>query len=173
MCADGTVNNTKSIPATASNRAICREKFRKCLKNSIFNVHSLSTPFFYGLLTIFSQSSHNLLTHSHHTMPRPQKLSPEAIQTHLAQHKAWMLKDKAIPAIERTFTVANFVSALGFINAVGVLAETADHHPDMKLHGWNKVTIILSTHDQGGLTDLDFMLAAKIDGLGFEAPPSK
>jgi 4a-hydroxytetrahydrobiopterin dehydratase len=99
-------------------------------------------------------------------MPRPQKLSPEEVQAHLHQHQhsAWTLNGQTI---ERTFTAANFVSALGFINAVGVLAEAADHHPDIVLHGWNKVTITLSTHDQGGLTELDFALAAKIDTVRF------
>jgi 4a-hydroxytetrahydrobiopterin dehydratase len=99
-------------------------------------------------------------------MPRPQKLSPEEVQVHLHQHQhsAWTLTGQTI---ERTFTTTNFVSALGFINAVGVLAETADHHPDILLHGWNKVTITLSTHDQGGLTELDFALATKIDAVRF------
>jgi 4a-hydroxytetrahydrobiopterin dehydratase len=55
------------------------------------------------------------------------------------------------------------------VSAVGVLAETADHHPDILIHGWNKVKITLSTHDQGGLTELDFALAAKIDALSFPA----
>jgi 4a-hydroxytetrahydrobiopterin dehydratase len=99
-------------------------------------------------------------------MPRPKKLSPEAIAESLAQHSAWTQNANAI---EREFKAANFASALGFVSAVGVLAETADHHPDILIHGWNKVKITLSTHDQGGLTELDFALAAKIDALSFPA----
>jgi len=97
-------------------------------------------------------------------MPRPKKLSSEAIAEYLAQHSAWIQNDNAI---EREFKAANFASALGFVSAVGVLAETADHHPDILIYGWNKIKITLSTHDQGGLTELDFALAAKIDELSF------
>lgn len=95
-------------------------------------------------------------------MPRPPKLSEEAIAQQLAALPAWKRDGDAI---ERTFKTANFVSALGFINAVGICAEVADHHPDITLFGWNNVRITLSTHDQGGLTELDFALAAKIDGI--------
>ncbi|MFY8000467.1 MAG: 4a-hydroxytetrahydrobiopterin dehydratase [Candidatus Kapaibacteriota bacterium] len=97
-------------------------------------------------------------------MPRPSKLSPEAIQEALLRLPTWSLSGNTI---EREFKAANFASALGFMNAVGVLAETADHHPDILLHGWKKVKIMLSTHDQGGLTVLDFALAAKIDEIAF------
>ncbi|MCU0425069.1 MAG: 4a-hydroxytetrahydrobiopterin dehydratase [Candidatus Kapabacteria bacterium] len=97
-------------------------------------------------------------------MPRPQKLSSEAVHSALQQQPAWTLNGNTI---ERQFKAANFASAVGFINAVAVLADTNDHHPDILLFGWNKVKITLSTHDQGGLTELDFLLAAKIDALGF------
>jgi 4a-hydroxytetrahydrobiopterin dehydratase len=97
-------------------------------------------------------------------MPRPKKLSSEAIAEYLAKHSAWT---QNVNAIEREFKAANFASALGFVSAVGVLAETADHHPDILIYGWNKIKITLSTHDQGGLTELDFALAAKIDELSF------
>jgi 4a-hydroxytetrahydrobiopterin dehydratase len=98
------------------------------------------------------------------TMSRPKKLSPAAVSTALTEHPHWK---HVSDTIEQEFKAADFASALGFINAVGVLAETADHHPDILLHGWNKVKITLSTHDQGGLTDLDFALAAKIDAVKF------
>jgi len=97
-------------------------------------------------------------------MPRPAKLSEEAIAENLQRLQSWQRNGNTI---ERKFKAANFVSALGFINAVGVLAETADHHPDVLLYGWNNVRITLSTHDQGGLTELDFALAAKIDSITF------
>jgi 4a-hydroxytetrahydrobiopterin dehydratase len=97
-------------------------------------------------------------------MPRPAKLSEEAIAENLQRLQSWQRNGNTI---EREFKAANFVSALGFINAVGVLAETADHHPDVLLYGWNNVRITLSTHDQGGLTELDFALAAKIDSITF------
>jgi 4a-hydroxytetrahydrobiopterin dehydratase len=121
----------------------------------------------YVLTFCFTSLHHLLIIFSSIQMARPQKLSPEAVQTHLQQSDGWTLNAHSLSSIERTFTTTNFVSALGFINAVGVLAETADHHPDILLHGWNKVTITLSTHDQGGLTELDFALAAKIDTVRF------
>jgi 4a-hydroxytetrahydrobiopterin dehydratase len=52
-----------------------------------------------------------------------------------------------------------------FVNAVAHLAETANHHPDLRIHGWKNLAISLMTHDQGGITDLDFALVAKIDAL--------
>jgi 4a-hydroxytetrahydrobiopterin dehydratase len=42
-----------------------------------------------------------------------------------------------------------------------------DHHPEIQLYGWNKVSIMISTHDKGGLTELDFQLASKIDSISF------
>jgi 4a-hydroxytetrahydrobiopterin dehydratase len=95
---------------------------------------------------------------------RPTKLPDNLIAERLPLIPEWKRDGDTI---ERTFTASNFAAALGFINAVGVCAEVADHHPDILLHGWNKVRITLSTHDQGGLTELDFALAQKIDGLKF------
>ena len=93
-------------------------------------------------------------------MARPPKLSEAEIQTALAALSQWQQEDNTII---REFHLPNFAAAVGFINAIAVLAETADHHPDLFLHGWNKVRVILSTHDQGGLTELDFALAQKIN----------
>jgi 4a-hydroxytetrahydrobiopterin dehydratase len=58
-----------------------------------------------------------------------------------------------------------FVGALAFVNAVGALAEAADHHPDIDIR-WNTVTLRLTTHSDGGLTQKDLDLAAAIDALG-------
>jgi 4a-hydroxytetrahydrobiopterin dehydratase len=69
-------------------------------------------------------------------------------------------------AIVREWTLADFPSALAFVNRVAELAEAANHHPDILLHGWNRVRLELSTHSQGGLTEADFALAREIDGLG-------
>jgi 4a-hydroxytetrahydrobiopterin dehydratase len=69
------------------------------------------------------------------------------------------------PSIEREFKLADFAAALAFVNRVGDAAEAADHHPDILLHGWNKVLLTLSTHSEGGLTKADFDLAGRIDGL--------
>lgn len=59
----------------------------------------------------------------------------------------------------------DFVGALGFVNDVGRLAEEANHHPDIDIR-WNTVTLRLSTHSEGGLTQKDLDLAGRIDALG-------
>jgi len=66
-------------------------------------------------------------------------------------------------SIVRELAFANFADAIAFVNRVAEAAEVANHHPDILLHGWNKVRLTLSTHSLGGLTDADFQLAARID----------
>jgi 4a-hydroxytetrahydrobiopterin dehydratase len=68
-------------------------------------------------------------------------------------------------AIVRDFQVADFAAAMAFVNAVAGLAEAANHHPDILIHGWNKVRLTLSTHSADGLTQSDLDLARGIDGL--------
>jgi 4a-hydroxytetrahydrobiopterin dehydratase len=68
-------------------------------------------------------------------------------------------------AIVREWRLADFPAAIAFVNRVADLAEAANHHPDILVHGWNRVRLELSTHSQGGLTDADFALAREIDGL--------
>jgi 4a-hydroxytetrahydrobiopterin dehydratase len=68
-------------------------------------------------------------------------------------------------ALERDFEFDDFAGAIAFIDRVAGAAEEADHHPDILLHGWNKVRLTLSTHSEGGLTDKDHALARRIDGL--------
>lgn len=67
--------------------------------------------------------------------------------------------------IEKKFTFANFTEALSFINTVGEIAEQEQHHPNIYLYGWNKVRITLTTHAIKGLSENDFIMAAKIDDL--------
>jgi 4a-hydroxytetrahydrobiopterin dehydratase len=95
---------------------------------------------------------------------RPSLLSEEDIQYNLNNLPLWERKDNLI---FREIAASNFAAAVGIINAIAVLAETADHHPDLLIYGWNKVRISLSTHDRGGLTELDFALAKKIEDLKF------
>jgi len=66
--------------------------------------------------------------------------------------------------ITRSARREGFVGALAYVNAVGELAERHDHHPDITLK-WDTVTLVLSTHSAGGLTQLDLDLAAAIDTL--------
>jgi 4a-hydroxytetrahydrobiopterin dehydratase len=68
-------------------------------------------------------------------------------------------------SIVRELEFADFAAAIAFVNRVAEAAEAANHHPDILVHGWNKVRLTLSTHSAGGLTDADFRLASQIDEL--------
>jgi len=67
--------------------------------------------------------------------------------------------------IEKDFKFKDFQEALTFVNKVGELAESEGHHPDMLLHNWRKVKIMLSTHAIKGLSENDFIMAVKINQL--------
>jgi 4a-hydroxytetrahydrobiopterin dehydratase len=69
-------------------------------------------------------------------------------------------------AIVRDLQFADFAEAMAYVNRVAELAEEANHHPDILVHGWNRVRLTLTTHSAGGLTDNDFQMARRIDGLG-------
>ena len=69
-------------------------------------------------------------------------------------------------AIHRDWTFADFREAMAFVNRVADLAEEADHHPDILVHGWNKVRLTLVTHSAGGVTRGDLDMAGRIDGVG-------
>jgi len=83
------------------------------------------------------------------------------IKTMMKRVPEWETDQKSI---ERTFEFDDFAQAIDFVNAVAEIAEEEDHHPDIDVR-WNKVRLILSTHSEGGLTELDFQLAKKIDTL--------
>jgi 4a-hydroxytetrahydrobiopterin dehydratase len=70
--------------------------------------------------------------------------------------------------IARDLRFDDFKAAIGFVNRVPDLAEEAGHHPDILVHGWNRVRLELSSHSEGGITQADVDLAGRIDGL---APP--
>lgn len=89
------------------------------------------------------------------------KLSGTEVTKRLAGLKDWKKKQSAIT---RTFTFKDFVRAMGFVTSVAIEAEKANHHPDIDIR-WNKVTLTLSTHDAGGLTEKDFALAKIADQL--------
>jgi 4a-hydroxytetrahydrobiopterin dehydratase len=67
--------------------------------------------------------------------------------------------------IVRDRELADFAAALAWVNAVGQEAEAANHHPDILIHGWNRVRLSVTNHSAGGLTQADFDLAAAIDAL--------
>jgi 4a-hydroxytetrahydrobiopterin dehydratase len=89
-------------------------------------------------------------------------LTPEQVLAELAATPGWLVSDGQLT---RTVTRKDFRDALLYVNAVGYLAERAEHHPDI-LIAWNTVTLTLITHSAGGLTDQDFALARQVSGLG-------
>jgi 4a-hydroxytetrahydrobiopterin dehydratase len=90
------------------------------------------------------------------------RLDEDAIAQRLAAAPGWEREGEAIVR-ERQF--ADFAAALAHVNAVGAVAEERGHHPDVLLHGWNRVKLTVSTHSEGGLTEADFALAAALDEL--------
>jgi 4a-hydroxytetrahydrobiopterin dehydratase len=68
-------------------------------------------------------------------------------------------------ALERDVGFDDFAGAIAFVNRVADVAEELNHHPDILVHGLNKVRLTLSTHSEGGLTDADHALARRIDEL--------
>lgn len=76
------------------------------------------------------------------------------------QLDGWTIRDG--PRLYKKWTFRDFSTALGFVNRIGAIADAEDHHPDIAL-GWGRVEVELWTHAAGGLTENDFIVAAKID----------
>lgn len=91
------------------------------------------------------------------------KLSGKARSDALARLTGWT-EVSGRDAIQKSFKFADFSEAWGFMTRVALAAEKADHHPEWS-NVYNKVEIVLSTHDAGGLSDKDVALARLIDGL--------
>ena len=83
----------------------------------------------------------------------------------LAQSVTGWTVDSTAKQISRSWTVKNFMAGIDFFTKVAALAEEEGHHPDLHLEGYRQVKIVLWTHAVGGLTDNDFILAAKINEL--------
>ena len=88
------------------------------------------------------------------------KLSDAEIEQALGDLEGWSRGDDEIV---REFQFRDFVEAMGFIAQVGLLAERADHHPNLS-NVYNRVTIALASHDEGGITERDIKLATEING---------
>jgi 4a-hydroxytetrahydrobiopterin dehydratase len=88
-------------------------------------------------------------------------LDHATVDAALADGLAWTRDDDELVKVERG---RDFAAALAYVNAVALLAEEMDHHPDIDIR-WNQVTLRLSTHSAGGLTHADLELARRIDGL--------
>lgn len=89
------------------------------------------------------------------------KLSIGEIEQRLKELNGWSFIDNSI---RKTFEYDNFLFAMNFVNNVATLANMANHHPDIDIR-YSKVTITLSTHEEGGVTEKDFKLAHKIENI--------
>ena len=89
------------------------------------------------------------------------KLSDAEIAEHMKALPEWEL---AADRIKRTFRFKDFVGAFGWMSSVALVAERMNHHPDWR-NVWATVEVELSTHDAGGLTELDMKLASEMDAL--------
>jgi len=76
----------------------------------------------------------------------------------------WRIVDNT--QLTKTFAFQDFLEAVEFVNKVAEIAEAEDHHPDLRIYSYKKVDVELSTHAVGGLSENDFILAAKIEGVG-------
>ena len=94
-------------------------------------------------------------------------LTKEEAQKYLSEAPGWQLGFDA-KGIYKEYVTKNFLAAVNFINKVAQMAESENHHPDIHLTDYRKLRIDLSTHAVGGLSENDFILAAKINELPVE-----
>ena len=86
-------------------------------------------------------------------------LEEAEIKSRIGELAGWEISGNEIV---RTYKLSNFIDSIGFVNKVAILAEKADHHPDILIQ-YSTVKITLSTHSEGGITEKDFGLAAEIE----------
>ncbi len=89
------------------------------------------------------------------------KLNPDQVRNYLTQVRDWKLQEDKI---QKLFKFKNFVEAMKFINQMADIAESEGHHPDFSVH-YNQVDVTIWTHAIHGLSENDFILAAKIDAV--------
>ena len=89
------------------------------------------------------------------------KLDKDDIEQRMGDYPEWALSGDAL---QRTFNFDDFKASMAFVNEVAELAERHQHHPDIMIR-YNKVTLTLTTHDAGGLTEKDFSTARDIHAI--------
>lgn len=94
-------------------------------------------------------------------MARPARLDDDELAALVAEAPDWSLDGDAM---HRTFTFGNFSEAWAFMSRVALIAEKLDHHPEWS-NVWNRVDVTITTHDAGGLTDLDRRFIAAVDTI--------
>lgn len=94
-------------------------------------------------------------------MARPKALAHDEIESRLPTILGWALVEGKL---RRTFEFPDFVAAFGFMSQVAIVAEKIDHHPEWS-NVYNRVEVDLTTHDAGGVTELDFELAGRMNRI--------
>jgi 4a-hydroxytetrahydrobiopterin dehydratase len=95
--------------------------------------------------------------------PKAAKLEPAQVETLLRQVAGYELDEKR-PEISKSYAFADFYETIAFVNALAYIANQEDHHPDLAV-SYDKCKVSFSTHDAGGLTENDFICAAKVNAL--------
>jgi len=95
-------------------------------------------------------------------MRRPPKLDETAVDHWIVSHPGWQRAETG--ALGKRYDFEDFASALAFVVRVGCYAERHDHHPDIEL-GWGRARVVWSTHDAGGVTELDLAAAEATEKL--------
>ena len=90
-----------------------------------------------------------------------EKLSSDEIQTELKKVAGWVIQDEKL---HKVFQFSSFIEAFGFMTQLALVAESMNHHPEW-FNVYNRVVIDLTTHDAGGISNLDFELASKANNL--------
>ncbi len=90
------------------------------------------------------------------------RMTDDEVKDQLSKLGGW---EREGDALMREFEFANFVGSVDFVNRITPVAEEMNHHPDLEL-SWNRVTVSLTTHSAGGITERDLELARRIDALG-------
>lgn len=103
-------------------------------------------------------------------MTRPGKLDPGAVEAWRSGHPGWAVEEGR--GLAREFRFPDFARALAFTVELGMVAEKRDHHPDVTV-GWGRARVLWTTHDAGGITQLDLDLAEATDRIaGRGVPPA-
>lgn len=98
-----------------------------------------------------------------HSVHKAPKLDAGAIATLLPEVAGYAV-DEPSSAISREYTFSNYYETIAFVNAVAYIANREDHHPDLRV-SYSKCRVRFSTHDAGGLSENDFICAAKVNAL--------
>jgi 4a-hydroxytetrahydrobiopterin dehydratase len=97
-----------------------------------------------------------------------QPLSNEQVDRELGQMKGWRREEGGI---RKRYRRSTFMDAIAFVNRVAELAETANHHPNIDIR-WRNVTLFLTTHEAGGISERDIKLARQIEAAANEDTPT-